>query len=101
MLLCQINSEGIALRRIKQVNGSVEFCEEFFDNLELGDEAVVGGGGEGWHVASRQLHHERGAGGGGSEFASGIGAEGKTDVPIDYVALLEKSGQSENERARE
>ena len=101
MFLVPINSPGITLRRIKQVNGSVEFCEEFFDNLELGDEAVVGGVGEGWHVASRQLYHERRAVGGGSEFASGIGAEGKTDVPIDYVALLEKSGQSDNERARE
>ena len=101
MFLVPINSPGITLRRIKQVNGSVEFCEEFFDNLELGDDAVVGGVGEGWHVASRQLYHERRAVGGGSEFASGIGAEGKTDVPIDYVALLEKSGQSDNERARE
>ena len=101
MFLVPINSPGITLRRIKQVNGSVEFCEEFFDNLELGDDAVVGGVGEGWHVASRQLYHERRAVGGGSEFASGIGAEGKTDVPIDYVALLAKSGQSDNERARE
>ena len=55
----------------------------------------------GWHVASRQLYHERRAVGGGSEFASGIGAEGKTDVPIDYVALLEATGQADNERARE
>ena len=42
MFLVPINSPGITLRRIKQVNGSVEFCEEFFDNLELGDDAVVG-----------------------------------------------------------
>ena len=101
MFLVPINSPGITLRRIKQVNGSVEFCEEFFDNLELGDDAVVGEVNEGWHVASRQLYHERRAVGGGSEFASGIGAEGKTDVPIDYVALLEKTGQTDNERARE
>ena len=85
MFLVPINSPGITLRRIKQVNGSVEFCEEFFDNLELGDDAVVGEVNEGWHVASRQLYHERRAVGGGSEFASGIGAEGKTDVPIDWV----------------
>ena len=52
-------------------------------------------------VASRQLYHERRAVGGGSEFASGIGAEGKTDMPIDYVALLEATGQADNERAQE
>ena len=71
MFLVPINSPGITMRRIKQVNGSVEFCEEFFDNLELGDDAVVGEVNEGWHVASRQLYHERRAVGGGSEFASG------------------------------
>ena len=101
MFLVPIDSPGITLRRIKQVNGSVEFCEEFFDNLELGDDAVVGDVNEGWHVASRQLYHERRAVGGGSEFASGIGAEGKTDVPIDWVGLLGATGQADSERARE
>ena len=101
MFMVPINSPGITLRRIKQVNGSVEFCEEFFDNLELGDDAVVGEVNGGWHVASRQLYHERRAVGGGSEFASGIGAEGKSDVPIDYVALLEATGQADSERAQE
>ena len=38
MFLVPINAPGITLRRIKQVNGSVEFCEEFFDGLELGDD---------------------------------------------------------------
>ena len=52
MFLVPIDSPGITLRRIKQVNGSVEFCEEFFDNLELSDDAVVGEVNGGWHVAS-------------------------------------------------
>ena len=92
MFLVPINAPGITMRRIKQVNGSVEFCEEFFDGLELGDDAVVGEVNDGWAVASRQLYHERRAVGGGSEFASGIGAESKTDMPTDYVALLERIG---------
>src|SRR4051812_13901716 len=101
MFLVPINSPGITLRRIKQVNGSVEFCEEFFDNLELGDDAVVGEVNDGWAVASRQLYHERRAVGGGSEFASGIGAEGKTDVPVSFSALLAAVGQPDNERLQE
>ena len=64
MFLVPINSPGITLRRIKQVNGSTEFCEEFFDNVELGDDAVLGEVNNGWHVASRQLYHERRAVGG-------------------------------------
>ena len=42
MFLVRIDSPGITLRRITQVNGSREFCEEFFDDLELSDDAVVG-----------------------------------------------------------
>jgi alkylation response protein AidB-like acyl-CoA dehydrogenase len=101
MFLVPINSPGMTLSRIKQVNGSVEFCEEFHDDVEVGDDAVIGEVNEGWNVASRQLYHERRAVGGGSEFASGIGPEGTIDVPINYVALLEKTGQSGSDRARE
>jgi alkylation response protein AidB-like acyl-CoA dehydrogenase len=101
MFLVPINSPGITMRRIKQVDGGDEFCEEFFDNLELGDDAVVGAVNDGWAVASRQMYHERRAVGGGSEFASGIGAEGETDQPPDYVGLLEATGQADSERAQE
>ena len=101
MFLVPIKSPGITMRRIKQVDGGNEFCEEFFDGLELGDDAVVGEVNGGWAVASRQLYHERRAVGGGSEFASGIGAEGEIDKAIDYPALLEATGQADNERIQE
>jgi alkylation response protein AidB-like acyl-CoA dehydrogenase len=101
MFLVPINSPGITMRRIMQVDGGNEFCEEFFDDLELPDDAVVGEVNKGWEVASRQMFHERRAVGGGSEFASGTGAEGASDEPVDYVALLEATGQSDNERVRE
>ena len=101
MFLVPIDSPGITLRRIKQVNGSTEFCEEFFDDLELSGGAVVGEVGNGWEVASRQLYHERRAVGGGSEFASGSGSENNQEQPPDYPALLQAAGLSDNDRARE
>ena len=102
MFLVPIDSPGITLRRIKQVNGSVEFCEEFFDDLELGDDAVVGEVNDGWPVASRQLYHERRAVGGGSEFASGIGARARPTSPIDYVAPARATGPGrQRTRARD
>ena len=85
MFLVPLDAPGITMRRITQVNGSEEFCEEFFDGLELGDDAVVGEVNNGWEVASRQLFHERRAVGGGSEFASGTGAENAHEMPPDYV----------------
>src|ERR1700728_5273856 len=39
MFLVRLDSPGITLRRIKQVNGSTEFCEEFFDDLEINNNA--------------------------------------------------------------
>lgn len=36
-----IDHLGITLRRITQVNGSTEFCEEFFDDGDVGDYAEL------------------------------------------------------------
>jgi alkylation response protein AidB-like acyl-CoA dehydrogenase len=96
MFLVPLNSPGITMRRIKEVNGNEEFCEEFFDGLELDDDAVVGEVNKGWEVASRQLFHERRAVGGGSEFASGTGAENAEEMPSDHVGLAERTGQGDD-----
>jgi alkylation response protein AidB-like acyl-CoA dehydrogenase len=101
MFLVPINSPGITMRRIKQVGGSEEFCEEFFDGLELGDDAVVGEVNAGWTVASRQLYHERRAVGGGSEFASGKGSENASEAPTDFAALARATGQTDDLRVQE
>ncbi|GFG75224.1 acyl-CoA dehydrogenase family protein [Mycobacterium botniense] len=101
MFLVPIAHPGITLRRITQLNGSTEFCEEFFDNVDVGDDAVVGEVNNGWAVASRLLYHERRAVGQGSEFASGSGSEGGRSTPVDYVTLLATTGQVGNERVRE
>ncbi|NVN50091.1 acyl-CoA dehydrogenase family protein [Mycolicibacterium hippocampi] len=101
MFLVPLKAAGITMRRIKEVNGSEEFCEEFFDGLELDDDAVVGEVNKGWEVASRQLFHERRAVGGGSEFASGTGAENASEMPPDHVALAEATGQGEDTRIQD
>jgi alkylation response protein AidB-like acyl-CoA dehydrogenase len=101
MFLVPIADPRITLRRITQVNGSTEFCEEFLDGVEVGDDAVVGEVDNGWAVASRQLYHERRAVGQSSEFASGSGSEGGRATPVDYVALARRLGQADNERVQE
>ncbi len=101
MFLVPLSAPGITMRRIKEVNGNEEFCEEFFDGLELGDDAVVGEVNDGWTVASRQLFHERRAVGGGSEYASGTGAENNNEMPPNHVALAEATGQGDDPRIQE
>jgi alkylation response protein AidB-like acyl-CoA dehydrogenase len=101
MFLVPVAHPGITLRHITMLSGSTEFCEEFLDGVDVGDDAVVGEVNGGWAVASRQLYHERRAVGQGSEFASGSGSEGGTANPVDYVSLLEKIGRADNQRAHE
>lgn len=101
MFLVPLNAPGITMRRIKEVNGNEEFCEEFFDGLELTDDAVVGEVNDGWTVATRQLHHERRAVGGGSEFASGTGAENANEMPPDHVGIAERTGQGDDPRVQD
>lgn len=100
MFLVPIDAPGITLRRIKQVNGSTEFCEEFFDDVQLGADSVVGGVDQGWAVASRQLYHERRAVGRSSEYSSGVGSEG-SEPSLDLVELVQRTGQTGSDRVRE
>ena len=101
MFLVPLRHSGITINRIQQVNGSTEFCEEFLDDVDVGDDAVVGEPGKGWEVASRQLYHERRTMGDGSEYTSGPGIAEAEDVSIDLVSVASAARQGESERVRE
>ena len=94
MFLLPIKHPGVTLRHIAMINGSSEFCEEFFDDVELPDDAVVGGVGNGWQVASRQMFHERRSMGRSSEFSSGLESDDAEAAPIDYLDLAQRTGQT-------
>jgi alkylation response protein AidB-like acyl-CoA dehydrogenase len=101
MFLVPLRHPGITINRIRQVNGSVEFCEEFLDDVDVGDDAVVGEPGKGWEVASRQLYHERRTMGDGSEYTSGPGIAEAQDVSVDLMSLVDRTNQGESQRVRE
>ena len=101
MFLVPLRHPGITINRVRQVNGSVEFCEEFLDDVDVGDDAVIGEPGKGWQVASRQMYHERRTMGDGSEYTSGPGIVAAQDVSIDLMSLVDRTNQGESERVRE
>lgn len=101
MFLVPLRHPGITINRIQQVNGSTEFCEEFLDDVDVGEDAVVGEPGNGWEVASRQLYHERRTMGDGSEYTSGPGISEAEDVSIDLLSLVDRINGNGNERVRE
>jgi alkylation response protein AidB-like acyl-CoA dehydrogenase len=53
---------GVTVQPIRQINGDAEFCQEFFDEVELSDEDVIGDVDEGWSAARTMLIFERGGG---------------------------------------
>jgi alkylation response protein AidB-like acyl-CoA dehydrogenase len=101
MFLMKVHQPGVTLHRIRQVNGSTEFCQEFFDDVVLPADAVVGEVNGGWAVASRQLFHERTAVGGGSPYVSGRGERSRIGVSRDFVALARSVGRDGDDRVRE
>jgi len=60
-LLVPMRQAGVTVRPIRQMTGTSEFCEVFFEDVRTPAEHVVGGVGEGWRVAMATLAFERGA----------------------------------------
>lgn len=60
-LLVDMHQPGIEIRPIRQLTGSSEFNEVFFDGATTAAENVVGAVGGGWAVAMGTLAFERGA----------------------------------------
>jgi len=58
--LLKMNQPGIEVRGIKQITGTSEFNEVFFDEAECDADDIVGEPGKGWAIAMALLGFERG-----------------------------------------
>lgn len=56
------DAKGVTVRQIVQINGDAEFCEEFLDDVVIGDSDRIGDVNQGWTVAQTMLVYERGGG---------------------------------------
>ncbi|HEX6236896.1 MAG TPA: acyl-CoA dehydrogenase family protein [Acidimicrobiales bacterium] len=96
MFIVKIHQPGVTVERIRQVDGSMEFCQEFFDDVPIPVSDVVGEVDDGWTVASRLLVHERMAVGGASPYTSGrsVGRapEGADDDLLEVVRSTDRTG---------
>jgi alkylation response protein AidB-like acyl-CoA dehydrogenase len=98
MFIVKIHQPGITVQQIKMVNGVNEFCQEFFDDVPIPAENVVGQVNDGWTVASRLLFHERDAVGGGSPYFSGFNR--RRGPQRDLIELAVDTGQRADPRVR-
>jgi alkylation response protein AidB-like acyl-CoA dehydrogenase len=61
-LLVPMRQPGVTVRPIRQLTGTSEFNEVFFDGARTALGHVVGAPGDGWRIAKATLEFERGAG---------------------------------------
>lgn len=58
-LLIDMDDPGVSVSPIQLISGESEFCQTFFDDVEVPKENLVGGLNQGWSVAKGLLKHER------------------------------------------
>ena len=58
-LIVDLKAPGVTVRPIVDLTGDAHFAEVFFENVELGDDALVGQEGEGWKQVVAELAFER------------------------------------------
>jgi alkylation response protein AidB-like acyl-CoA dehydrogenase len=102
MFIMEIHQPGVTVEQIRQVDGSMEFCQEFFDDVPLKVSDVVGEIDDGWTVATALLVHERLAVGGGSPYISGrSGAHDLDDEDNPLVEVVRTQGRSGDAHVRQ
>ena len=58
-LIIKLDTPGITIRPIPQINGEAHLCEVFLDNVEVPAGQLIGEPGMGWTYAKFLLEHER------------------------------------------
>jgi len=93
-------SPGLTIHPLRQINGGSEFCQEFFDDVLLSDDDVIGGVGEGWTAAQTMLVYERG--GGRAEDSAALGRERpRRAFAPDLVEFARRRGVEKEGRIRQ
>lgn len=58
-LIVDLSLPGITVRPIRDLTGDEHFCEVFFDDVQLADDALIGAEGGGWEQVTAELAFER------------------------------------------
>ncbi len=58
-VIVDLSLPGVSVRPIEDLSGDRHFCEVFFDDVQLGADALVGAEGQGWSQVTAELAFER------------------------------------------
>ena len=101
MFIVPIHHPGIEIHPIQMVDRTEEFCQEFFNDVVIPAENVVGEVNDGWTVASRLLFHERAAVGNASPYTQGRHRGRSASGLADLVAVARDRGSNDEGRVRQ
>lgn len=111
VFLVPVSAPGVEVVPLRLVGGGTGFCQEFFTDVRLPMDALIGTLNDGWTVASRLLVHERNSVGGGSQYWAapsggmpGRGGRGERSSQFgrdDLVELAEARGKSKDPYTRQ
>ncbi len=85
--LIPMSLPGIDARPLTMMQGGVDFCEVFFDNVRIPARNIVGKRGEGWKVTRSTLKHER------MLIGDSTGARMSYDALITLARQVHKNGR--------
>ena len=102
MFIVNMRSPGITITPLKLIRGNSDFCQEFFDNVEVPGDHVVGNVNEGWTVASTQLAAERaGMARGWHMGLKAAVASTQVELNTDYIDLARSLNVADDPHARQ
>jgi len=58
-MIIDLSLPGVTVRPITDLSGDSHFCEVFFENVQLGADALIGQEGQGWEQVTAELAFER------------------------------------------
>ncbi len=58
-VIVDLSLPGVTIRPIPDLSGDSHFCEVFFDNVQLAEDALIGSEGHGWEQVIAELAYER------------------------------------------
>ncbi|HEX5588548.1 MAG TPA: acyl-CoA dehydrogenase family protein [Acidimicrobiia bacterium] len=115
VFMCPVHTPGLEVMPLRLVTGATGFCQEFFTDVRIPADHLLGTLNDGWTVASRLLVHERNSVGGGSQYwaqpfsgmqEAGMGGEpapveGRGPRRDDLVELADANGKAEDPYTRQ
>ncbi|MCP4036628.1 MAG: acyl-CoA dehydrogenase [bacterium] len=96
-LLIDMKQPGIEVRPLKQMTGTAEFNEVFFNDAKTPENWIVGKRGEGWQVSRTTLKHERNSIGA----TAPLDAQFKNLVKLAQMVNIDGNPAIENEAIRQ